>query len=539
MHLNVVFDLNVSSTDNRRRINPRGLFWQCLILCYVILTMRGVSLQTSTKLDSPSLEWASAPSLSAAGNVQWRMLVLVLGFLDIAGVAVAFALAYLIRLKWGLPFLETPSHSLDFYVALAYVAVPVWLAIFAVYHLYDRQYLLGGVREYTAVINACTVGMVVVIVASFFQPSIFISRGWLVISWVLAIIVVGASRFTIRRVVYRLRSYGWFMDPTIIVGANEEARALAEHLLSTSVNGLQIVGAVDDGVPAGTTLVDGISVLGRTEDLHYLIGKHGAKELLVATSALPRESLLELFRTFGRQQGVRLQMSSGLFEILTTGVTVRHVGGLPLISPEKFRITGIDAAMKSALDYAGAIVALVITSPLFALLALLVKLDSPGPVFHRRRVLGREGRAFDALKFRTMVINADELLETDVTLRQQFEQDFKLKDDPRVTRVGKFLRRTSLDELPQLINVLLGQMSLVGPRMIAPEETSRFGRWQLNLLTVKPGITGPWQVNGRNELSYDQRVSLSMHYIRNYTIWLDLQILFQTIPTVLWRRGAY
>lgn len=207
-------------------------------------------------------------------------------------------------------------------------------------------------------------------------------------------------------------------------------------------------------------------------------------------------------------------MSSGLFEILTTGVSVKQVGGVSLISPELVRITGIDSAMKTILDYIGSVVGLVISSPLFVLMALLVKLDSPGPLFHRRYVLGRKGQPSYALKFRTMYVDADELLNRDPELRSRFEQDFKLRDDPRVTRVGRFLRRTSLDELPQLVNVLLGQMSLVGPRMIVPEEASKYGRWQLNLLTVKPGITGPWQVNGRNDISYEQRVNLNMRYIR-------------------------
>jgi exopolysaccharide biosynthesis polyprenyl glycosylphosphotransferase len=459
--------------------------------------------------------------------------------LDAIAVAAAFALAYLIRFKLGLPLLETPPYRLHFYSTVVFAAVPVWLIVFAAYRLYDRQYLLGGFREYTAIVNACTIGMVAVIVGSFLEPTVSISRAWLLLAWILAIAIVGATRFTVRRIVYRLRRQGLFMDDAIIVGANEEGRALAEHLHATRVAGLRVVGAVDDGLPSGTPLAEGIQVIGRLKDLDALVQEHSVSELLVAPTALSRDDLLDVYRTVGRQRGIHLRMSSGLFEILTTGVSVKQVGGLTLISPEKSRITGVDAAMKAILDYAGAICGLLIASPLFALLALLIKLDSRGPVFHRRRVLGRGGNPFDALKFRTMVVNADEVLNSNPLLREKFELGFKLKDDPRITRVGRFLRRTSLDELPQLVNVLLGQMSLVGPRMIVPEEACRYGKWQLNLLTVKPGITGPWQVNGRSEISYDERVKLSMHYIRNYTIWLDLHIIFQTIPAVLLRKGAY
>ncbi|OUC06860.1 glycosyl transferase, partial [Litorilinea aerophila] len=167
-------------------------------------------------------------------------------------------------------------------------------------------------------------------------------------------------------------------------------------------------------------------------------------------------------------------------------------------------------------------------------------LDSPGPVFYRRRVLGVGGKEFDAFKFRTMAVNGDEILARYPQLQAELQATHKLKYDPRVTRMGRWLRRTSLDELPQLINVLLGQMSLVGPRMISPEEADEYGRLKLNLLTVKPGLTGLWQVSGRSDLSYEERVRLDMQYIRNYSIWLDLQILFvQTIPVVLQGRGAY
>jgi len=153
--------------------------------------------------------------------------------------------------------------------------------------------------------------------------------------------------------------------------------------------------------------------------------------------------------------------------------------------------------------------------------------------------VGLGGKLFDAFKFRTMVVNAEALLEQNPALKEAFRQNYKLRDDPRVTRVGRILRRWSLDELPQLFNVLRGEMSLVGPRMLTPEEISRYGRWALNLLTVKPGITGLWQVSGRADLPYSERVRLDLFYIRNYSLWLDLAILAQTIPAVIRKRGAY
>ncbi len=215
------------------------------------------------------------------------------------------------------------------------------------------------------------------------------------------------------------------------------------------------------------------------------------------------------------------------------------MGFVPLVSLNKLRITGMDALLKTVLDYSIAVPVLILLSPILLIIAVLVKLDSPGPVLHRRRVLDVGGRAFDALKFRTMITNADEYLEQHPEVAEELRREGKLKNDPRVTRLGMLLRRTSLDELPQLFNVVLGQMSLVGPRMITQPELEKFGKWRHNLLTVKPGLSGLWQISGRSDLSYEDRVRLDMHYIRNFTIWLDLKILFQTVGVVFRGAGAY
>ena len=195
--------------------------------------------------------------------------------------------------------------------------------------------------------------------------------------------------------------------------------------------------------------------------------------------------------------------------------------------------------MKAAMDFVGAVVAVVLLAPVLLIVSILVRRGSPGPVIYRRRVVGLYGRRFDAYKFRTMISDAEAYLEAHSELKEQWDSTGKIQEDPRITRVGRLLRRYSLDELPQLFNVLKGQMSLVGPRMITPEELRHFGRWRHNLLTVKPGLTGLWQVSGRSGLSYEDRVRLDMHYIRNYTVWTDLKLVLNTIWTVLRGRGAY
>lgn len=199
----------------------------------------------------------------------------------------------------------------------------------------------------------------------------------------------------------------------------------------------------------------------------------------------------------------------------------------------------LDEAAKTVLDRAVAAVALVLLSPLLLALAIVVRLDSPGPVIYRRRVMGRGRSTFEAFKLRTMYVNGAEILARYPELQQRLARDEKLADDPRVTRCGRWLRRLSLDELPQLVNVLRGQMSLVGPRMISPTELARYGDYADELLTVRPALTGPWQVSGRADLGYDDRVRMDIAYVRTRTLWLDIKLLLQTVPAVLKGRGAY
>jgi lipopolysaccharide/colanic/teichoic acid biosynthesis glycosyltransferase len=194
---------------------------------------------------------------------------------------------------------------------------------------------------------------------------------------------------------------------------------------------------------------------------------------------------------------------------------------------------------KEMIDRAGSLALIGVLSPVLVLCAVLVRCSSAGPILYRRRVVGIGGRQFDAFKFRTMVADADRVLLEDADLRDEFGTNMKLRDDPRLTPVGRFLRRVSLDELPQLFNVLRGEMSLVGPRMISPDEVHKYGDHIKRRMHVKPGITGLWQVSGRQDLDYDERVRLDLHYIDNWSLKLDFEILAKTIPAVLSMRGAY
>jgi exopolysaccharide biosynthesis polyprenyl glycosylphosphotransferase len=478
----------------------------------------------------------------AASQSAWRSLTLGLILVDSLLVNAAFFAAYVIRFNtgWGI-FVQDAFADLLFYERLVIFGVtPSWLLIFAVIGLYRRDNLLGGAREYDLVVRGTVFGLLPLVFLSFLVPSFVIARGWLVIGWTLALVFVGVGRFFMRRLAYAARRRGYFLTQAVIVGANQEGRWLAEQFLNSSTSGFQLIGFVDEKVPAGTLLFHNLPSLGSSEHLDRIIKKYDIREIVLATSAYSsRDNMLEIFKRYANSGEVNLRLSSGLYEIITTGLQVQEFGYVPLVNVSKVRLTGIDQVFKMALDYCLTIPGLLLISPLMLALALLVRFDSPGPILHRRRVMGLNGIQFDAFKFRTMYINGDEILNRHAELKAELQRNHKLKDDPRITRIGRFLRKYSLDELPQLFNVLRAEMSLVGPRMISPAELAQYNQWGINLLTVRPGLTGLWQVSGRSDVGYDERVRLDMYYIRNWSIWADLQILFQTLPAVLKGRGAY
>jgi exopolysaccharide biosynthesis polyprenyl glycosylphosphotransferase len=493
---------------------------------------------------STSFSRAASSVLPAVRSTHWRNFILALIGVDTLALVGAFCTAYWLRFGVGIALKPEVTPVIQDYIQLGLLALPVWLALFAASRLYDREVLLGGTEEYMLVFNACSTGIVFILMLSFLKESLLIARAWLVMSWFFTILFVSLGRFSMRRVAYRLREQGYFIVPALIVGANDEARMLAESLQDSRYSGLEVCGLI----AVGPAMDDRLSVsnsaecpiLGGLSDVPALVQKRGINEIIVATTALHRTELLSLFQGLAHLRNVEIRLSSGLYEVLTTGMQVNAIGTVPLMTLNRVRLDRTEMFVKSILDYAISLMALVALAPILLFIAGAIKFDSPGPVVYRRRVMGMGGKTFDAFKFRTMHVNGEEILARYPELKGQLQRDHKLQDDPRVTRVGRFLRSASLDELPQVLNVLLGQMSLVGPRMITTDEAAEYGAMRHNLLTVKPGITGLWQVSGRSDLTYGERVRLDMFYIRNYSIWLDLQILFVQTPVAVFKReGAY
>ena len=489
-------------------------------------------------------------------NRRQRQLLITAALLvgDFLTLITAFSLAYILRFIL-LPYERTFSvegygevvrtFSLEGYVMIVAAIIPLWLLIFAINQLYSSQILFGGFEEYIRVFYSVTIGTLVIVVFGFFtRDDMLVSRGWLLISWGLALFLVDTFRFAFRHFIFGLRNRGHLLSPALIVGANDEGIALAEQLQKTSTSGLYITGFIDVGFrdeirAVGSTVYNSFEVLGRFDDLESVIIDKNVEDLIIASSNLRRQQLLDVYQSSSSIPGLNLHLTSGLFEIISTGMRVKELASVPLIEVNKNRISGVDATLKLLLDYSLAILTLALIWPILLLIAIIIRLDTPGATLYRRRVMGVGGHEFDAFKFRTMRTDGDQILADNPELQEELNYEYKLKDDPRITKVGRFLRKMSLDELPQLFNVLFGQMSLVGPRMISPPEMDKYGKWGLNLLTVKPGITGLWQISGRSDVSYDERVRMDFQYIRNWTIWQDIYILLVTIPVVIRRKGAY
>jgi exopolysaccharide biosynthesis polyprenyl glycosylphosphotransferase len=472
-------------------------------------------------------------------SLQRMLLALSLVLTDAAALALAFRLAYWIRFELQLTVAPHVPGVAEDYLALATVLIPLWLLVLAVFNLYNRHARPAGIAESASVFNACTTATMMVIVGTFVFPEFVIARAWLVSLWMLSFLFVAANRFIARRAVYRCRRRGYLVTPAAIVGTNEEAVSLAMFLSEWDASGIWMTGFVstDASGPGSGSLP--APVLGSIRDIRTIVKTNGIEDLIVAITAASREELLDLCENVDSLP-VRLRMSSGVYELLTTRVSVQTLGTVPLMTVHKNRLDRAEVLIKTLLEMSLSVLALMVLSPVLLAAAVAIKIDSRGPLMYRRRVLGASGTEFDAFKFRTMHMNGEALLERRPEAAAKLRTLHKLKDDPRVTRVGRWLRKYSLDELPQLVNVLRGEMSLVGPRMITAAEVEKYGRQRLNLLAVKPGITGLWQVSGRSDLSYEERVRIDMYYVRNYSVWLDLQILFiETLPAVLRGRGAY
>ncbi len=415
------------------------------------------------------------------------------------------------------------------------LSLPVWLAIFANQRLYNTRFIGRRIDEFRRICNATVLGTLTVsLVATL--TGVLLRRSSLIILAITACVLLTLEREIARRVFLRLRSVGRMVRYVVIAGANPEGRDIAAMLTTESWLGYRVIGFVDDNAPSKEP-VPGVPLLGGVRDLPGILAEHPSASVIVAASAVESSVTNRLARDL-LDQGVHVELSSTLRDISSQRLTVRPLGRFPIVYVEPVTRGGWRAMAKRSFDLVVASVSLVITAPLALVVAIAIKVDSRGTVLFRQVRVGQDSVPFEVLKFRTMVPDAEARQAELMALNEADGPLFKMADDPRITRVGRFLRKTSLDELPQLWNVVRGQMSLVGPRPALPHETEEWDALLAQRLRVKPGITGMWQVNGRSDTSFEDYTRLDLYYVDNWSLATDLAILVKTIPVVVLRQGA-
>lgn len=428
-----------------------------------------------------------------------------------------------------------PVARLD-YTLIALLAAPIWVALFYAYGLYEPRQVLGPVNEFKQVFHGVVAGTVVVFIADS-ALNLNLARGWALLAMVTGLVFVGGERLVVRKVLHFLRRRGGDTTRTIVLGSNQEARTVARTLEREGWLGYRIIGFIDDEMPIGREVSDGHTVIGTSADLKDLIERHNAGLVLVAATAFDMERLNRLFWEL-QDVDVDLQITSGTIDLMASRMIVQSVAGVPLLYVRRTGMSQLQRTLKRALDIFGSAFGLVVLSPVLALIALAIKRDSEGPVIFRQTRVGRDGEHFTCLKFRTMVKDAEQKRAELEHLNEGPGLLFKLAEDPRITKVGSKLRRYSLDELPQLWNVLRGEMSLIGPRPALPSEVEQYDDWVRNRLKVKPGMSGLWQVSGRTETTFADYVRYDLFYIQNWSLSLDLWILWRTLRAVTTAEGA-
>ena len=457
---------------------------------------------------------------------------------DLGAMVLAYVGTY-VASDWlgSLPPVSAPSW---FLITLAIAACPIWLAVFAAYHLYENDSLKISVASFDEVrdlFHAILAGSLGFLILS---QGVHFLFGWWVYTAVEALlfltgalVLVPVVRGTIRswvfpRVMSRRR--------TLVVGGGDEARLVFRKLQTHPEYGLEVVGFLAGGKESED--VPG-PILGAADDIAHVVDEFEIDRVLLASSIASHEEMLDLVRSV-RRPDVQVSIVPRYFEIFTSHATLDDIEGMPVVTLPPMRLGRSSRLLKRSFDVVVSGTALLLLSPLLAAVAIAVRLDSPGPAIYRQPRRGRMGSTFLIAKFRTMGVGAEKKRSEVLHMNEVDGPLFKIKgNDPRVTGVGAFLRRTSMDELPQLWNVLKGEMSLVGPRPFVVYEADQITGWASRRLDMTPGITGLWQVLGRNDIPFEEMTKLDYLYVTNWSVWWDLKILCQTIPVVLAKRGAY
>ncbi len=475
--------------------------------------------------------------------------VLVAG--DFLAVFASLVLAYWMRLGSG--WYGPPVPLAAYHLLAAAIISLIWLALFRTNRLYHEAKLRTIINQLAAIVKSVSLGVLLLLFAAFLTKTEYFIERRLVLgfAWINALVLVGALRvLVVRRIYLNFLRTAPAQTRLLVVGAGEAGRTFAEQLSDRRNFGVRIVGFLDDDPKKAGSTVAGVPVLGSIDSVKSMVEMYDVDQISVAIPSLDQNATLEMMSRCMRA-GIPVKLVGDAFHALASDTTVEMVDGIPTIALRESSFRGFGLVVKRWMDVVASAFLLVIFAPLFGLIALLIKVLSPGPVLFRQIRAGKQGNGFELYKFRTMRHDSDDSVHRqyatnfiggkEMNIRDKYGDRpvFKLTDDPRVTAFGRVLRRTSLDELPQLINVVKGEMSLVGPRPPIVYELQYYREWHKKRLEAKPGLTGLWQVSGRSSVPFDEMVLLDLYYIDHWSLLTDLEILIRTIPVVLLGKGAY
>jgi exopolysaccharide biosynthesis polyprenyl glycosylphosphotransferase len=476
-------------------------------------------------------------------------LMVLLALADLAIIWLSLCLAQWLRFSSGLFGIVS---ALSLQNALFLLAVSVcWLAIFAAYGLYQERNFFPVLDQLFRVLKAVVVGTILLLILVFvlkahqhLHSRLFFGFGFL-INLALLFIWRGLlfSKFICRPL------EGWGVGKRVlIVGAGERGYHLAKYLTERPSLGLDVIGFIDDRAALQEAHTSDLAILGTTAEISDVVRAYDVGEIFLGIPSLSHSELLTLIDKCKATQ-LPVTLTSELLDVVSQCSPLGKIDGIPAITIQPNKFSEVSQVIKRASDIILAYMGLLLTAPFLALAGILIKVTSPGPIFFRQVRVGKSGRSFTMYKLRTMIDGQDDsihrqyledFISTNKTAgeNQEGEKQFKLENDPRVTKVGKILRRLSLDEIPQLINVIRGDMSLVGPRPPLPYEVEMYQDWHTKRLQVKPGITGLWQVTARSAVGFDDMVMLDLYYIEHWSLLLDFQLLLKTIPAAVTGKGA-
>jgi exopolysaccharide biosynthesis polyprenyl glycosylphosphotransferase len=448
------------------------------------------------------------------------LFLLILIILDLITLSFSLPLAYFIRfnLLSKIPYFYVEKNEIPqffpYYFTLNLILFVTWVLLFIIYRVYRSKNLLS----FQQVFSAITIGTFLISSLSFFYRDFSYSRLVFILTWGVAILLTFFTRIIL--FLLKISIIGKIANKIIIVGRNEVSEVIKSFWEQNPYLNYKVIDVIED-----------------IDNIDELVSKNNINEILV-TKRISDGEVLKLI-SLKRKKGVYIKMVPESYLFFSKRISFDEISGIPVMELEISNLEGFQGYIKEIIDIVLGTIGLILFSPLFIIIAILIKLDSEGPIFYKHLRVGRYGKPFYLWKFRTMYKDADKILDKYPEIKKEFEKEFKLKNDPRVTRIGKFLRKFSLDEIPQIFNILKGEMSIVGPRPVTFKELEKYGEYKDEVLRVKPGLTGLWQVSGRSDLDYARRIALDLYYIQNWSLLLDIKIILKTIPAVFLGKGAY